>query len=1116
MKASRQHSAPRRVLYLEDNASDADLGLRALARNAPETAVEVVSSVAAACARLQVGAADFDIVLADLNLPDGSGLDLLAHVRGQGLPLAFVVLTGSGDEASALTALKAGADDYLSKHGNYGEQLTRVLAAALDRFRTRSARQGRLMRVLYAEHNRFDIDLTQRHFAEHAPLFRFDVVDSGEEALAHLPEHADEALGYDLLLLDYQLPALNALDVAKTVRDQRSLDLPIVLVTGQGNEDVVAAALRLGLEDYVIKKSGYLSGLPTILENALRHAQLRREQSSLRQTSSRLAHLLAASPTILYALRVDGERGERRERFLPVWVSENITRVMGYAPADCMAPDWWSAHLHADDRDRVLGSAQTRLLDDGELTHEYRFLDASGGVRWLRDDMRLIRDARGKALEVIGSWNDLSAEHEFKERQRLYATALESTRDGVMMIALGGEIITVNPAFCEITGYAAADVVGKNPRFLQSGRHDRAFYQAMWASLTQTGHWQGEIWNRRADGEIYPQWATLSVVNDEQGQASHYVGVFTDLTKLKRSEEQVERLAHYDPLTDLPNRLLLRSLLQHGLDRAQRQGGKSAVLIINLDQFKNVNESLGHTLGDELLLAVAARLKARLRKEDTLGRLAADEFAAVIEGRQDAENAESTVRALLAALATPFMLADGHEAYARASVGISVFPQDGTTANELLRTATAAMSRAKERGGNQYALYTDELGQGALERLEMESALRRVLSNGELLLHYQPKLDLASGVIVGGEALLRWQRPGAGLVPPASFVPLAEKTGLIVPIGAWVIDEACRQIRAWSDAGLPVVKVAVNVSARQFSSPELESVLAAALSRHSVAPRMLTLELTESMLMAAPDQAIKRLERLREIGVGLSLDDFGTGYSSLAYLSRFPVDELKIDRSFVTNIVSDPKDANIATSVIALAHRMHLKVVAEGVETEAQLGYLKKNGCDQMQGYLFSKPLPADDFATLLSTGRSLPVGGTPSERHSLLVVDDEPSILSSIRRVLRGQSYRVLTANSALEALEILARDEVQVILSDQRMPQMSGTEFLARVKLLHPDTVRLVISGYTQLDSVIDAVNQGSIYKFLTKPWEEEQLREHLRDAFAYYEAIVKPRGSHDGLPD
>ncbi|MER2515502.1 MAG: EAL domain-containing protein [Candidatus Accumulibacter phosphatis] len=1097
------NTAPGRVLYLEDSAVDADLGRRALARSAPDTVLEIVATVGAAIERLRAAAPSIDVILADLQLPDGSGLDLLAHVRTQGLPYAFVVLTSFGDEASALAALKAGADDYLGKHGDYADRLARVLSGALERFRSVWARKQRPLRVLYAERSRFDIDLTLRHFAEHAPQFRIDVVPDGEEVLKRLPQHGGEAPDYDLLMLDYRLPVLNALEVAKTLRNQRGLDLPIVLVTGHGDEDVVAAALRLGLEDYVVKKGGYIERLPTILENAHTLVQLRREQSRLRQSTTRFTYLLAASPTILYALRVDGEE------LSPTWVSDNINRVMGYTPADCLAPDWWLAHLHADDRARVL-EAQTDLLRRGSLTHEYRFHDAKGAVRWLRDDLRVIKDSRGKAIEVMGSWSDLTVEREFTERQRLHAAALESTRDGVIITDLTGAIISVNAAFCAITGYAAPEVIGRNPRLLQSGRHDRAFYQALWTGLLQSGHWQGEMWNRRASGEIYPQWATLNVVKDEAGCPSHYVAVFTDLTQLKRSEEMIERLAHFDPLTALPNRQLLRSLLQHGLKHAERENSMVAVLLINLDQFKSVNESLGHTLGDELLLAVSARLKGRLRDEDSFGRLAADEFAAVLEGTKAAENAENTARDLLATLTASFALSDGHEAYVRASIGISVFPQDGATANDMLRSASAATQRAKDRGGNQCALYTGELGQGALERLEMENALRRVLSQDELRLHYQPKVDLATGVVVGAEALLRWQRPGVGLVPPASFIPLAERSGLIVPIGAWVIDETCRQIRAWADAGLPAVKVAVNVSARQFASGDLESTLTAALRRHGVDPQMLALELTESMLMAAPEQAIERLHSLRALGVGLSLDDFGTGYSSLSYLSRFPVHELKIDRAFVNDIVTDPKAANIATSVIALAHRMQLKVVAEGVETDAQLGYLRQHRCDQMQGYLFSKPVAADDFARLITEGRSLAIANAPTDQRTLLVVDDEANILSAMRRVLRGQGYRVLTAERAEEGLVLLASNAVQVILSDQRMPQMSGTEFLARVKLLHPDTVRLVISGYTQLDSVIDAVNQGAIYKFLTKPWEDNQLREHIREAFAYYEALVKPRST------
>lgn len=1091
---------PQHVLYLEDSATDADLALRALARTAPEVSVELVTTLAAALLRLDKEGPTIDVILSDLRLPDGSGLDLLATVRQRKLPVAVVILTGSGDQTSALAALKAGADDYLVKRGDYTAQLARVLSAALTRFRMTAARDARPLRVLYAEHNRFDTDLTLRHFADRAPLLQFDMVDTGDTVLARLPE-CGGAAGYDLLLLDYQLPGLNALEVAKILRDERGLDLPIVLVTGQGDEEVVAAALRMGIEDYVVKKEGYLVGLPTVIDNAFRLAQLRREQAALRQSTARLSHLLSASPTILYALRVDGEQ------LSPNWVSDNITRILGYSTSECLMPGWWMAHVHPRDQAQVLRD-NARLMDEGGLSHSYRFLDSEGATRWLRDDMRLIRDALGQAVEVIGTWTDLTQEHEALERQRLQSTALESTRDAIMITDLGPKIISVNQAFSEITGYTADQAIGQNPKMIQSGRHDRNFYQAVWASLTQTGHWQGELWNRRANGEIYPQWASISTVRDDGGRPTHYVGVFTDLTQLRRSEAQLDRLAHYDPLTALPNRVLLDSLTQIRIEQAQGQATTLAVLVIDLDQFKTVNESLGQVFGDELLIAVANRLASRLRNDDTLGRLGADEFAVILEVGQEIAGAETLARDLLTTLDAPFTLSDGHEAYARASIGMGVFPQDATSAADLLRCANTAMHRAKENGGNQLAVYTDKLGRGARERLELETALRHAIAHGELVLHYQPKVGLASGAIVGAEALVRWLRPGIGLVSPAEFIPLAERTGLIVQIGSWVINEAIRQIRAWSDAGMAVVKVAVNVSARQFTAGNLEADLVSALKRHDVAPALIELEITESMLMAAPDDAIEKLAALKRVGVGISLDDFGTGYSSLAYLSRFPVDELKIDQSFIAGITSDPKAAGIATSVIALAHRMGLTVVAEGVETEAQLGYLRKNHCDLMQGYLFSRPVLAGAFETMVQAGQSLGADVEPGESRTLLVVDDEPNILAAIRRLLRSQGYQVLTAGSAREAMELLASKHVQVILSDQRMPEMCGTEFLQRVKQMHPDTVRIVISGYTELQSVIAAVNEGALYKFLTKPWDDDQLRRHVREAFEYYDAIIKPR--------
>ncbi|MCX5874904.1 MAG: EAL domain-containing protein [Deltaproteobacteria bacterium] len=699
-----------------------------------------------------------------------------------------------------------------------------------------------------------------------------------------------------------------------------------------------------------------------------------------------------------------------------------------------------------------------------------------------------------------------SASWSVQEALRIDAAILASTRDAVIVTDLAPKILAVNPAFTEITGYAEGDALGKSPSILSSGRHDRVFYQAMWTSLRQTGHWQGEIWNRRKDGEIYPERLTLTAVCNEQGDPTHYVGVATDLSQLRRHEERFQRLVHYDPLTALPNRLLLEARLQHTLERASREGNRAAVLVIDLDQFKTINDSHGHAAGDALLVAVTHRLRTRLREEDTLSRLAGDQFVLVLEALHEYQDAEIMARSIQASLETPFILPDGCKAYVRASVGISVYPQDGGTAQALLVGADAAVHRAKELGGKQFCYYTSELNVQARATLVMEEALRRALAQGEFVLYYQPKVDLRSGRILGAEALIRWRQPDGGLVSPLEFIPAAEKNGLIEGIGAWVIRDACRQMRVWRDAGLTEIKVAVNVSARQFRCGGLEDEVIQALTRYAVEPRRLMLELTESMLMAEPEEAVARMTALKRIGVRLSLDDFGTGYSSLAYLGRFPIDQMKIDRSFVTDIVTDPGAATIATSVIALAHRMRVGVVAEGVETEEQAGYLRQNGCDEIQGYLFSKPVPAEEFAELVRQGKTLPTPEAPLQSRTLLIVDDEPHILAALQRILVDEGYGIFTATSAHEGLELLAKNPVQVILSDQRMPAMSGAEFLGRVKALYPDTVRMVLSGYAELETVVQAVNEGAIYKFFVKPWDEEQLRTQIREAFLYYEGVIQ----------
>jgi diguanylate cyclase (GGDEF)-like protein/PAS domain S-box-containing protein len=577
---------------------------------------------------------------------------------------------------------------------------------------------------------------------------------------------------------------------------------------------------------------------------------------------------------------------------------------------------------------------------------------------------------RRKGLVTIG--RDITERLQAEEQLLEAAAVMQSTHEGVVITDTTPAILAINAAYSAITGYSQEEVIGKNPSVISSGRADRTFHETMWKSLLKDGYWQGEIWNRRKSGEIYPQLLTISTVYDEKNEPIRYVGVFADITQLKENQAQLEFMAHHDPLTQLPNRALVESRLEQEVEQAHRHGHQAGVLFIDLDRFKQVNDSFGHLVGDELLCAVAQRLGARLREGDTLGRLGGDEFILLISPLRDPQDAAVVARDFIAALNEPFRLSDGGEVFIGGSIGISLFPQDGETVSELMKNADAAMYLAKENGRNQFSFYTRALNADARAKLAMENELRRTLLKHELALHYQPKVDLRSGQICGAEALSRWRLADGSMVSPAEFIPLAEKSSLILNLGAWVIEQACMQVRAWLDEGLPDICVAINISARQFRSGNLDKQLEHALESYGLEGRHLELELTESMLMHEPEQAVAAMHKLKQLGVKISLDDFGTGYSSLAYLSRFPIDTLKIDQSFVRGVITDPDSAEIASAIIGLAHRMKLRVVAEGVETEDQLSYMRTNGCDELQGYYFSKPLPADDFAELLRSGKSL------------------------------------------------------------------------------------------------------------------------------------------------
>lgn len=541
---------------------------------------------------------------------------------------------------------------------------------------------------------------------------------------------------------------------------------------------------------------------------------------------------------------------------------------------------------------------------------------------------------------------------------RIAAVAFES-QDGIMVTDANSVILRVNQVFTKITGYSADELVGKTPRVFKSWRHDQAFYRAMWEAISSTGSWQGEIWDRRKTGEEYPKWLTITAVKDAQGNVTHYIGTQRDLTEQKKAEDTIKELAYSDSLTGLPNRFSLHERLEQALSLAERNKNQLAVMLIDLDNFKTINDTLGHSTGDQLLIQVAQRLSSAVRQSDLVARLGGDEFVVVLPDIDSPTDAASVADKILTAVSAAYPIA-GQELRTSPSIGICLYPGDATQSEELIKKADVAMYHAKSNGKNNYQFFRDEIQAAAVKRIALEADLRKALEQQQFVLYYQPQLDLRTGHLSGVEALVRWQHPERGLVPPNDFIPIAEETGLILPLGDWVLEQACRQLATWHANGLNHVRMSVNLAASQFADPRLPLRIEEVLAQTGLPASSLDLEVTESMTMASPEDAAAMMRVLTGQGLSFSMDDFGTGYSSLTYLKMFPIRTLKIDRSFVKGIETDQSDADICDVTVLLAHKLGLDVVAEGVETEAQLKYLFSIGCEKIQGYLISKPLPAD------------------------------------------------------------------------------------------------------------------------------------------------------------
>ncbi len=769
--------------------------------------------------------------------------------------------------------------------------------------------------------------------------------------------------------------------------------------------------------------------------------------------------------------------------------------------------------IHPDDLNRTIKSINESADGLTPWRHEFRVRYDDGTVRWLFGNSVPQQQDDGSIL-WHGFITDITDRKSTEAKVKLAANVFKQSREGIFITDADNNIIMLNDAFTQITGYTESETLGHNPGLLSSDRQSKDFYRDMWHTIDSTGFWEGEIWNRRKDGSVFPEWLSITRTYDDDGRPAGHIGIFDDITQRKEYEQHIQWLAHYDSMTQLPNRALLHDRMQTAISMATRKNTQLAVLFCDLDNFKNVNDALGHNIGDKLLLEVARRLQSSTRNEDTVSRQGGDEFIILLQ-ESGPEGAAHVAEKIQAMISLPYTI-DSYEMTISLSIGIAIFPDDGGNFDTLARNADIAMYRAKNLGRKNYCFYTPELERSTARGLKLEKDIHKAIDNNELEVYYQPQNSLVDGSISGVEALLRWNHPEFGMVSPFEFIPVAENSGEILRIGEWVTRTATQQMKDWLDSGIEPVKLSVNLSVRELRQPQLAEKLKTILDEVGFNPHYLELEITESMLMEDQENVIRALHLISALGIQLSIDDFGTGYSSLSYLKSLPVDQLKIDKIFVQDMLSNHGNAIIACSVITLGHSLGLNVIAEGVEESEQLDFLRANRCDNMQGYLFSKPLPADQVTGILTRAERLPIAPDTkqsAEAATLLVVDNEPGILSAIGRVLSACGHDILTAASGEKGLDLIISNKVGVIISDEHITNISGSEFLIKAKSLCPDAVHIVISSYPATKSIMDSVIRGDIHRYLPKPLDDDVLRDTVREAFQRHEIIMQKRGlEHD----
>ncbi len=955
-----------RLLYAEDNPHDADLTRSWFADYAPEFEIEVAATGQQCLERLREAA--FDLLLLDYRLTDMLGLEVLRALNEAGSPMPVVMITGEGDEELVLKALRLGAANYTAKSSRYLESLPRLLHGVLEEHRRRQSQglpaANLLRRILYVEHLTTDIDLTLAHFAKFAPHFVLDVVQSCAAALERLAQ----ATVYDLLLVDLRMSDLSGLDFVHEAQAHGLGLPPFLIISDRGGEAMAIAAMQLGAADYITKHEGYLDQLAYRIDEAIAkdrinrlNVQLLAELDLRKKNEARLRVADIALKTISQGVTLTGP--DHRV----IAVNHAFLAMTGYSTDEFIGQDCRFLQGPLTDQG-VIAAIRRALHGDAHFSGEILNYRKEGGTFWNELSISPVRDEQGSLTHFIALSRDITERKRAEDELRIAAVAFAAQN---MMIITDphGIIQRVNPAFTHLTGYLLEETTGQTLAMLDSGRQGPLFYEQMWRTLEKKGSWQGVLWNRRKNGQIYADLLTITAVVNPDQQISNYVSIISDVSEDKEALAEIHRLAYYDPLTRLPNRRLLQDRLAQALIASARNGLYGAILFIDLDNFKKLNDTRGHDTGDLLLVEVAQRLREMVRESDTVARQGGDEFVIVLEKLgSNADSAVLLVKQLgdkiRESIDRPFDL-NGIEHHCRLSIGVDLFDKHDTVEG-LLKRADLALYQAKSAGRNALRFFEPAMAAALEKRSAMEAELRQALASRQLRLYYQPQFD-ASRQVIGAEALLRWQHPIHGLVPPLDFIPMAEDTGLILPIGQWVLETACALLKTLAgETQFRKLKIAVNVSAWQFRQADFVAQVQNVLQSSGVDPKRLKIELTESLALENLQNTIDKMLAIRQLGVGFCMDDFGTGYSCLAYLAQLPLDQLKIDQSFVRNLPQGKNDAIIARTVITMGRGLDMSVIAEGVETEAQHDFLRLHGCDAYQGYLFSQPLPSDEFQAFL------------------------------------------------------------------------------------------------------------------------------------------------------